>query len=49
LAAAHRTDRVGVLGLLRAGPPTVESLAGKEEPLSMNKTELLATSTRIER
>ena len=28
-------------GDAKAGPPTVESLARKEEPLSMNKTELL--------
>jgi hypothetical protein len=36
-------------GDARAGPPTVESLARKEEPLSMNETELVAKSTRVKR
>lgn len=35
-------------GDARAGPPTVESLARKEEPLSMNKTELPA-KVRVKR
>jgi hypothetical protein len=36
-------------GDARAAPPTVESLARREEPPSMNKTELVAKSTRVER